>query len=362
MGIDLEKYLNDGLERLVTNALKVTLKNPKQSAFFLRFASSARKAEKRRREYGLSGEHIPTFLIASITENCNLNCAGCYAHANHSCAESAELNSAEWGRIFSEAEELGISIILIAGGEPMLRFDVLAEASNHKAVMFPVFTNGTLLDDKALRLFDVNRNLVPILSIEGGELATDIRRGEGVFRQAASTMRLLHKKGMPFGASITVTKENYTDVTDVGFIDELERGGCKAVLFVEYVPFETPELAMGEAEREKLADRLETLRLRERDMIIISFPGDEAGSGGCLAAGRGFFHISASGAAEPCPFSPYSDMNLRDVSVRVALKSPLFARLSAEDVLNVPHKGGCALFEQQETVAAMASEPMLSAK
>ena len=41
MSYDLEKYLNDKLETLVKGALKVTLKNPKQSAFFMRFTSQA---------------------------------------------------------------------------------------------------------------------------------------------------------------------------------------------------------------------------------------------------------------------------------------------------------------------------------
>jgi MoaA/NifB/PqqE/SkfB family radical SAM enzyme len=175
-------------------------------------------------------------------------------------------------------------------------------------------------------------------------------------------MQFLQKKGIPFGVSITVTNENYITVTESGFADDLERRGCKAVLFVEYVPFESPELALGDTERADLAARIDALRARERDMIMISFPGDEAGSGGCLAAGRGFFHISASGAAEPCPFSPYSDMNLRDVSVREALKSPLFARLSAEEILSASHRGGCVLFEQQEAVASMVSERRQSAK
>ena len=46
-----------------------------------------------------------------------------------------------------------------------------------------------------------------------------------------------------------------------------------------------------------------------------------------MAAGRGFFHINSHGSAEPCPFSPYSDTNVRDTSLRQALQSPLFTAL-----------------------------------
>ena len=70
--------------------------------------------------------------------------------------------------------------------------------------------------------------------------------------------------------------------------------------------------------------------------------------GGCLAAGRGFFHINPYGGAEPCPFSPYSDINLRNVSLRQALRSPLFQKIRAASVLAASHSGGCVLFEQDE--------------
>jgi MoaA/NifB/PqqE/SkfB family radical SAM enzyme len=90
-------------------------------------------------------------------------------------------------------------------------------------------------------------------------------------------------------------------------------------------------------------------------MIIISFPGDEKESGGCLAAGRGFFHINATGGAEPCPFSPYSDTSLRTTSLKAVLNSPLFTRLREEGALDAEHTGGCALFAQAEYVERIAS-------
>lgn len=352
---DLEQYLSGELERLVKDALRVTLKNPRQSAFFTRFAITAKKAAKRRHDLEQTGEHIPSFLIASITDNCNLNCAGCYAQANHSCVEAQELRVFEWERIFGEAEDLGISAILLAGGEPLLRLEVIESAAKRKGILFPVFTNGTLLDGDAMLLFDSNRNLVPIISIEGDEIATDARRGQGVYGKASETMRRLREHGLLFGVSVTVTTQNLDYVTGGAFIGDLERSGCKAVLFIEYVPVELPGNALDDKGRINLAARIGALRAEQREMLMISFPGDEAESGGCLAAGRGFFHISASGSAEPCPFSPYSDLNLRDCSVREALRSPLFTRLRAEEILTAAHRGGCVLFEQNEAVAELAN-------
>jgi MoaA/NifB/PqqE/SkfB family radical SAM enzyme len=85
-------------------------------------------------------------------------------------------------------------------------------------------------------------------------------------------------------------------------------------------------------------------------MVFISFPGDEKSSGGCLAAGRGFFHINASGGAEPCPFSPYSDISVRTKGIRKSLQSTLFCKLKSEEILLADHVGGCVLFEQKNQV------------
>lgn len=66
-----------------------------------------------------------------------------------------------------------------------------------------------------------------------------------------------------------------------------------------------------------------------------------------------FFHINSHGGAEPCPFSPYSDINVRETSLRQALQSELFRTLQKEDILTGEHSGGCVLFEQQERVEAI---------
>ena len=58
------------------------------------------------------------------------------------------------------------------------------------------------------------------------------------------------------------------------------------------------------------------------DIIFLSFPGDEKALGGCLASGRGFFHIGSDGSAEPCPLSPFRDSHVAEMGVREALKSP----------------------------------------
>ncbi|MBR1765374.1 MAG: radical SAM protein [Ruminococcus sp.] len=353
---DIQEYMAEGVERIVSEALKATLSNPRESAFMLSFAAASRRATKLRKKQEAEGMHVPPFLIASITSSCNLHCAGCYARANSICSDEApakQLSAEEWGEIFSQAQDMGISFILLAGGEPCLRRDVITAAGGCKNILFPIFTNGTFLDEKYFDLLDRCRNLVPIMSIEGGRETTDARRGSGVYDRLEKNMERLRSEGLIFGASVTVTKENLSEVTDTAFTDSLAKKGCKAVIYVEYVPTDgSSGLAPDDSDRERLASAIEALRKRT-DMLYISFPGDEKSSGGCLAAGRGFFHINPSGGAEPCPFSPFSDINVRDVKLSGALQSSLFTLINAGGLLNDDHEGGCVLYEKRREVEAL---------
>ncbi|MBR6360242.1 MAG: radical SAM protein [Clostridia bacterium] len=344
--------------RVVTDSLRATSGNKAESAFMREFARSSRAASKKRYAAEKSGEHIPPFLIASITSECNLHCAGCYSRENNACCDSAPVNlltADEWDKIFGEAQELGISFILLAGGEPMMRYDVLSRAASHRSILFPVFTNGTFLNDKYLDFFDKNRNILPIISIEGNREVTDARRGEGVYDKVTGAMEKIRSRNMIFGASVTVTKENLGEVFSSEFLDSLYSLGCKAVIYVEYVPVneDTTNLAPGEEEQRMILKSVRKLRRKRKGMVFISFPGDEKSSGGCVAAGRGFFHINAHGGAEPCPFSPYSDINVRESSLKEALASPLFRALQTQGLLNDDHIGGCTLYMNREKVEAI---------
>lgn len=355
----LEKYLTDGIDTIVKGAIRASFQNPKESLYIARYAMASKEAAKIREDYEKKGSHIPSFLICSITDRCNLNCKGCYAKANHSKRQSRseQLTVQDWRKIFKEAEELGVSFALLAGGEPLLRQDVLEAAADYKKIMFPVFTNGTLLQDKNIALFDKNRNLLPVLSIEGDLTLTDSRRGSGVYSNLLEHMKEMKDKGIFFGASVTVTKENLSHITSDAFVTLLYDQGCKVIIYVEYVPVNaaTVDLALDDKERDDLDQRLLITRMNFSDMIIVSFPGDEKNSGGCLAAGRGFFHINSDGSAEPCPFSPYSDTNVKDTTLFNVLQSPLFVKLSAENILLREHTGGCVLFEQEDEVRKLCT-------
>ena len=269
---NLQDYLAEGAEIIVKDAIKASLKNPKESLFLARFAKHTRRASKIRQEYGRKGQNIPIFLIASITSSCNLHCTGCYSRANNSCSDDAPINQLsadEWEDIFNQAKGLGISFIVLAGGEPMIREDVIVKASQFDEILFPIFTNGTMLNDDFLKLFDENRNLVPIFSIEGDMEVTDSRRGEGVYNQLLDSMDMMKRNNIIFGASLTFTKGNLNDLLSREYINQLRDFGCKVIFFIEYVPIneDTIDLAPGDLTAAPLKLKRLSLRLRHRKSL-----------------------------------------------------------------------------------------------
>ena len=74
--LELQQHFERGVEWIVADTIRATLKNPKESAFMARFAAASRRASKTRLRYEEEGLHVPGFLLASITSRCNLHCAG----------------------------------------------------------------------------------------------------------------------------------------------------------------------------------------------------------------------------------------------------------------------------------------------
>lgn len=355
---NLTQYMSDGIENIVKNVLKSSIKNPKETAFVVKHVLTVKNARNKRMMLENKGEHVPPLLMLSISTNCNLYCKGCYARANKACGDNLnkdELTEERWKEIFDEAKDMGISFALLLGGEPLMRRGIIEKAASVREIIFPIFTNGTMIDDKYVKLFDKNRNLVPMISIEGDRLQTDKRRGIGTYEAVSHAMNKLKRKDVLFGGSVTVTTENIGTVTSKEFVQELYNKGARALIYVEYVPVtkNTKNLAPGDKERKRLEKKLQELRTIFNAMVLLSFPGDEKYLKGCLAAGRGFFHINASGGAEPCPFSPYSDVNLKECNLMEALKSPLFRKLQNNEMLIEGHVGGCLLFEKEDKVKGL---------
>lgn len=362
--INVADYMSGSIRTIMAKAYKNVLSNPREAKFAWRMQRLfSRSVGRRKAILEKEGIEVPPFLISSIATTCNLHCKGCYARSNGIAADEGEpaketLSPQEWKAIFTEAASLGINFSLLAGGEPLTRRDILEAVAEVKDMVFPVFTNGTLIGPRYLEFFRDRLNMVPVISIEGTAIGTDARRGQGVFQRALKSMEMLKGEDLFFGVSITVTTENYLQVTSSGFIDSLRNLGCKIIFYVEYVPMDagTEHLALGDGHVAGMESIMEERRAEYPDIIFLSFPGDEKELGGCLASGRGFFHIGPDGAAEPCPFSPFSDGKVTEIGIRGALRSPLFRKIRDAKALGWEHTGGCTLFEHREEIQAMAAD------
>lgn len=330
-------------------------RRPRLVPFFLKTLWHQYRAVLRRATVAARGLHVPPMLIVSVTNRCNFSCAGCYnAPRSAAAAAGSELTTDEMRSLLSQARELGSSLVLFAGGEPLTRQDLFTVASEFPDMLCTIFTNGALIDAARAAEFRRYPHMVPVLSIEGGREETDQRRGAGSFRTVMRAFDLLKENGALFGSSITVTRENFDAVTAASFVDEIAGRGCGLFFFVEYVPTQegTMHLTITQEQRAQLIARMPVYD-KKFGAAFTAFPGDEERYGGCLAAGRGFVHVNASGDVEPCPFAPYADLNIRRVTLREALSSQFLAAIRQGHDKLTETAGGCALWSNREWVASL---------
>jgi MoaA/NifB/PqqE/SkfB family radical SAM enzyme len=345
--------LNRGLRIFFSEFVRVSLRRPSQAAFFARTVLWQGRAARLRARQAAEGLQVPPIAIFSITNGCNLRCKGCYAQAIRGDAPE-ELSPAELRDIIAQAEELGISFFVIAGGEPLTRPEIVDISRDFPRIIFLLVTNGMLLDDELIMRLKTQRNTVPVLSLEGTQAETDERRGRGVHERLEQKMDELRAAGIFFSISLTVTRANFDVVTDRGFVETAIGAGCRFFLFLEYTPVRegTDEWVITDEQRERMKSLVSDFR-RRFPAVFIAVPWDEEEQGGCLASGRGFVHISASGDLEPCPFAAYSDTSLKNVTLKEGLRSRFLAAMRENHELFRETEGGCALWKNRERVAAL---------
>ncbi len=345
--------LNRGLRVFFSEFVKVSLSRPSQALHFLKVAAWQRSAARLRSRYAAEGLHIPPIMIFSITNQCNLACKGCYAQAIRK-DPGRELTGSEIRDIIAQADDLGTSFFVIAGGEPLTRPEFLDIARDFPHIVFLLFTNGLLLDDALIRRLRAQRNTVPVLSLEGREAETDGRRGRGVHERLEKKMAELRKAGVFFSLSMTVTRANFPVVTDRDFIRRAAGAGCGFFLFAEYTPVRegTEEWVITDEQRGRMKGVIASLK-KEIPSVFIAVPWDEEETGGCLASGRGFVHVSAEGNLEPCPFAPFSDTSLRTVPLKQALQSRFLKSLRDNHGQLAETGGGCALWTRRDLVKSL---------
>ncbi|MCW4034134.1 MAG: radical SAM protein [Candidatus Bathyarchaeota archaeon] len=159
---------------------------------------------------------VKYFAEVDVTDNCNLRCKHCYHFNGKNQFKTHEVPIVVWKSRFNEQYKKGIRSILLVGGEPALRMDVLMLADK----VFPyvyVITNGTI---KIPKEFDHTL----YVSLDGPETTNDSLRGEGVFAKVLQN----YSGDKRVVVNMTATNDNFKELEDI--VKVSKENGFKGVV------------------------------------------------------------------------------------------------------------------------------------
>ncbi len=343
-------------------------------------------------------------LAWEITRSCNLYCAHCRASAAHGPFEG-ELSTEECFHLIDEILEVSKPIIILSGGEPLVRHDIfqIAEYAVSKGLRVVMGSNGTLLTkEMAAKLKDAPISRIAIsLDFPVAELQDDFRGKKGAFEEAMAGIVNARHAGIEIQINSTITKLNTSYLGEL--LSLALREGAVAFHPFLLVPtgrgkdLESVELSPQEYEETlnwiydkqvELGDRmffkptdaphyLRVMKQREKQNQRSGVPplekqastsGHHPGHSitrGCLA-GTGFCFISHQGSVQGCGYLDVEAGNVREQSFsQIWADSPLFRDL--RDLSNIQGKcgvceykkicGGCRARAYEATGDYLEAEP-----
>jgi heme b synthase len=336
-------------------------------------------------------------LVAwEITRNCNLNCVHCRAAATKG-PYTGEADTAAALRLLDQIAEVGSPIVILTGGEPLLRPDIfdIASYGTAKGLRMVMAPNGTLITETyAEKMADAGIRRISI-SLDGStkEIHDAFRGVEGAFEGALRGLRFAKAAGIEFQINTTISKANLEQIPK---IQELAvRLGAVAHHIFLLVPTGRGKYMLDQEisaeqyeqtlnwfydQRDKTPLQLKAtcaphyyriLRQRakaEGKSVTFQTHGLDAVTRGCLG-GTGFCFISHRGIVQPCGFL---DVNCGDITktsfAQVWHRSEVF--LSLRNFENLKGKcgdcefkrvcGGCRARAYEATGDFLAEEPLCS--
>ena len=341
---DLFKQKHPGLQ-LARRILKETNSHHRKKIITNFIVNQLLVGTNRRKEFeARTGVYPPDALLMSPTMKCNLKCEGCYS-GDYSKEDEIELEIMD--RVIAEGKDMGIHLILLTGGEPLLRRDIFELFEKHGDVSFHIFTNATLINETMVDRFAQLGNVMPAISLEGLQEHTDSRRGKGRFENDARIMDFLREAGLFFAVSTTQTRFNTDILTSDDFVDFLLEKGCILMWNFHYLPIgRDPDVKMMATpqQRNRMREGLSHFRATKA-MLFVDFWNDGHLTDGCIAGGRKYLHINARGDVEPCVFCHFASDNIREKSLLEVLTSPLFREIRSRQPFSVNHMRPCMLID-----------------
>lgn len=149
-------------------------------------------------------------VIWNLIRRCNLTCKHCYSISADT-DFPGELSTEEVFRVMDDLRAFGVPVLILSGGEPLLRPDIFEISARAKAMRFYVglSSNGTLIDTAmADRIAEVGYDYVGI-SLDGiGATHDAFRRQQGAFEASLAGIRLCRQRGLKVGLRFTLTLDN----------------------------------------------------------------------------------------------------------------------------------------------------------
>ncbi len=149
-------------------------------------------------------------VIWNLVRRCNLTCKHCYSISADK-DFPGELSTAEVFRVMDELKRFRVPVLILSGGEPLLRPDIFDITRRAKEMGFYVglSSNGTLIDASNIAaIAAVGFDYVGI-SLDGIQSTHDaFRRKPGAFDASLRGIRLCRERGIKVGIRFTLTQDN----------------------------------------------------------------------------------------------------------------------------------------------------------
>ncbi|MBL8483243.1 MAG: heme d1 biosynthesis radical SAM protein NirJ [Rhodocyclaceae bacterium] len=153
-------------------------------------------------------------VIWNLVRRCNLTCKHCYSISADK-EFAGELSTAEVFRVMDDLKAARVPVLILSGGEPLLRPDIFDIAARAKGMGFytALSSNGTLIDERNIdALAEIDFDYLGI-SLDGmGDTHDRFRRLPGAFARSLKALRLAHARGLKVGVRYTMTQDNAHDL------------------------------------------------------------------------------------------------------------------------------------------------------
>lgn len=170
-------------------------------------------------------------VIWNLIRRCNLTCKHCYSISADK-DFPGELSTEEVFTVMDDLKAFRVPVLILSGGEPLLRPDIFDIARRAKGLGFYVglSSNGTLITEANIdAIVDVGFDYVGV-SLDGlGATHDKFRRMEGAFEASLAGIRLCRDRGIKVGVRYTMTQDNAQDLP--GLLKLIEAEGIDKFYF-----------------------------------------------------------------------------------------------------------------------------------